>query len=96
MAGTYSTRFPEVTLVKRSDGARGQYGARKAYEIYVKGFDSGNWIVFMAWGKAEMSRMSWMCTEKVFKSEEEAVAFAWAKFYDKIDKGYTERTYENN
>jgi len=84
--------FPEVTLVKRSDGDRGAYGNQKVYSIKVVRYDHlGSWIVFMDWGRAELPAETRMCTEKIFKSEDQALAFAWAKFYEKIDKGYTEK-----
>lgn len=91
----HSTLFPTVVLVKRSQGERGQYGARKAYKIYVRTVSENNWCVFMSWGKEE-SPNSWMGSEKIFATEQQAVQFAWDKFYDKIDKGYTERVFENN
>jgi hypothetical protein len=49
----------------------------------------------MSWGKEEMPN-SWMGSEKIFDTEQKAVQFAWDKFYDKIDKGYTERVFETN
>lgn len=91
----HSTLFPAVVLVARSQGERGQYGGRKAYKIYVRTVSENTWCVFMSWGKEEMPN-SWMCTEKIFKTEQQAVQFAWDKFYDKIDKGYTERVLENS
>jgi hypothetical protein len=91
----YSTLFPTVVLVARSQGERGQYGARKAYKIYVRKFSDNRWCVFMSWGKEEMPN-SWMGSEKIFATEQKAVQFAWDKFYDKIDKGYTERVFETN
>jgi hypothetical protein len=91
----YSTLFPTVVLVKRSQGERGQYGARKAYKIYVRAVSANSWCVFMSWGKEEMPN-SWMGSEKIFATEQRAVQFAWDKFYEKIDKGYTERVFETN
>jgi hypothetical protein len=35
-------------------------------------------------------------SEKIFATEQEAVAFAWDKFYEKIDKGYTEKVLKNS
>jgi hypothetical protein len=90
-----STLFPTVVLVARSQGERGQYGGRKAYKIYVSKFSDNRWCVFMSWGKEEMPN-SWMGSEKIFATEQKAVQFAWDKFYDKIDKGYTERVFETN
>ena len=90
-----STLFPTVVLVKRSQGQRGQYGGRKAYKIYVSKFSDNRWCVFMAWGKEEMPN-SWMGSEKIFSTEQQAVQFAWDKFYEKIDKGYTERILEKS
>lgn len=95
----HSTLFPTVVLVARSQGERGQYGGRKAYKIYVRELapfqSKKSWCVFMSWGKEEMPN-SWMGTEKIFDTEQKAVQFAWDKFYEKIDKGYTERVFETN
>jgi len=91
----HSTIFPEVVLVKRSEGQRGRYGARKAYKIYVRKFSETRWCVFMSWGKEEMPS-SWMGNTKIFDTEQKAVQFAWDKFYEKIDKGYIERVFETN
>jgi len=92
----YSTLFPKVTLVKRSQGQRGQYGARKAYMIYIRQLNpTGRWCVFMSWGKEEMPS-SWMGNTKIFDTEQKAVQFAWDKFYEKIDKGYTEKVLKNS
>lgn len=91
----HSTLFPEVVLVKRSEGQRGRYGARKAYKIYVCKFSENRWCVFMSWGKEELP-FSWACSEKIFSTEQQASQFAWTKYYEKIDKGYTERIFENN
>jgi hypothetical protein len=91
----YSTLFPTVVLVARSQGERGQYGGRKAYKIYVRAVSANSWCVFMSWGKEEMPN-SWMGSEKIFATEQRAVQFAWDKFYEKIDKGYTERVFETN
>jgi hypothetical protein len=49
----------------------------------------------MSWGKEEMPN-SHMGSEKIFATEQKAVQFAWDKFYEKIDKGYTERVFETN
>jgi hypothetical protein len=49
----------------------------------------------MSWGREEAPN-SWMGSEKIFATEQQAVQFAWGKFYDKIDKGYTERILENS
>jgi hypothetical protein len=91
----YSTLFPTVVLVKRSQGERGQYGGRKAYKIYVRAVSENSWCVFMSWGKEEMPN-SHMGSEKIFATEQKAVQFAWDKFYEKIDKGYTERILEKS
>jgi predicted DNA-binding WGR domain protein len=83
--------FETVTLYNRSQGERGRYGQQKGYSIAVH-----ETRVYVRWGKAELSQVYWQQQVKTFATPELAVAFAWQKYYDKFDKGYTERVFETN
>jgi predicted DNA-binding WGR domain protein len=81
--------FESVTLYKRSQGERGRYGNQKGYSIAVH--DNR---VYVRWGRAELSQVYWQQQVKTFPNHAQAVDFAWVKYYEKFDKGYTERVVE--
>jgi hypothetical protein len=68
-------------LLKESDGARGDAGKKKVYEVVVK--DN---MLFTSWGMAEKSVRA--SSTKFFASENAAVAEALDKIHSKLDKGY--------
>lgn len=68
-------------LLKESDGARGQAGKKKIYEVRVEGN-----TVFCEWGMAEKTQRqsSVMTYATTSAAQQQAVV----KVYEKIDKGY--------
>ncbi len=83
--------FEPVTLYKRSQGERGRWGNQKGYSITVH-----ENRVFVRWGMAEKRQVFWQEQVKTFADHEKAVEFAWQKYYEKFDKGYTERVFETH
>lgn len=68
-------------LLKESDGARGEAGKKKVYEVTV----NGN-MLSLSWGMAEKSVRA--SSTKFFASDNAAVAEALEKVHAKLDKGY--------
>jgi predicted DNA-binding WGR domain protein len=69
-------------LLKQSDGARGDAGKKKVYEVRVA--DS---TVFCEWGMAE--KVSRQSSRHAFGSSQAALRFAQEKVWSKLDRGYT-------
>ena len=68
-------------LLKESDGARGESGKKKVYEVRV----AGNTVV-CEWGMAE--KVQRQSSTMSFYSEGVAQQQALLKVYAKLDKGY--------
>lgn len=68
-------------LLKESDGARGDAGKKKVYEVRIEGN-----TVFCEWGMAEKTQRQSSVTTyvSVAAAQQQAVM----KVYAKIDKGY--------
>jgi predicted DNA-binding WGR domain protein len=69
-------------LLKGSDGARGQQGKKKIYEIEVDGA-----VLTCRWGMAEKRQRQ--TSVRVFRSEQAALAAAYEKLYAKTSGGYS-------
>lgn len=84
-----------VLLYNKSTGERGEQGRRKGYRIDVFPGNTRDglpvWYVAVRWGRAEQSQGWWQVQVKDFQTEQQAMNFAWEKYYAKIDKGYEER-----
>lgn len=68
-------------LLKESDGARGEAGKKKVYEVRIEGN-----TVFCEWGMAE--KTSRQKSVQSFFSAGAAQQQALTKVYAKLDKGY--------
>jgi predicted DNA-binding WGR domain protein len=71
----------KTVLVSKSEGARGNAGKKKVYEIVVEGNK-----VTLSWGMAEKANRQTK-TEWVY-SPASANSFAFEKQWEKIAKGY--------
>jgi hypothetical protein len=80
-----------VSLVNRSTGKRGERGYYKGYRIDVfpgTQNDLPVWYVTVRWGRTEQNPSWWQVQVKDFQTEQQAMKFAWEKYYAKIDNGY--------
>lgn len=68
-------------LLKESDGARGDAGKKKIYEVRIEGS-----TLRCEWGMAE--KTSRQSSVQTFYSENAAMQQALEKVYAKLDKGY--------
>jgi predicted DNA-binding WGR domain protein len=68
-------------LLKESDGARGDAGKKKIYEVRIEGS-----TLRCEWGMAE--KTSRQSSVQTFYSENAAMQQALDKVYAKLDKGY--------
>jgi hypothetical protein len=78
-------------LFAESTGERGEEGRRKGYRVDVFPGTQNNlpvWYVAVRWGRAEQSQSWWQVQVKSFQTKEQAMKFAWEKYYSKVDKGY--------
>jgi len=69
-------------LLKQSDGARGDAGKKKVYEVRI-----ADNVVFCEWGMAE--KTSRQSSRHYFGSAQSALRFAQEKVWSKVDRGYT-------
>ncbi len=69
-------------LLKQSDGARGDAGKKKVYEVRV-----AENVVHCEWGMAE--KVARQSSRHYFGSTQAALRFAHEKVYSKVDRGYT-------
>jgi hypothetical protein len=81
-----------VLMFNASQGERGEEGRRKGYRIDVFAGKTHDqlpvWYVAVRWGRAEQSQSWWQVQVKTFQTEQQAMVFAWEKYYAKTDKGY--------
>lgn len=68
-------------LLKSSDGARGDAGKKKVYEVTVTGH-----VLRCEWGMAEKATRQY--SVETFSSHQAALAAAYNKVYAKRGKGY--------
>jgi predicted DNA-binding WGR domain protein len=68
-------------LLKESDGARGEAGKKKIYEVRIEGS-----TLRCEWGMAE--KTSRQSSVQTFYSENAAMQQALEKVYSKLDRGY--------
>ena len=69
-------------LLKQSDGARGDAGKKKVYEVRV-----AENVVYCEWGMAE--KASRQSSRHYFGSAQSALVFAHENVHSKYDRGYT-------
>jgi len=69
-------------LLKQSDGARGDAGKKKVYEVRI-----ADNVVYCEWGMAE--KTSRQSSRHIFGSAQSALRFAQEKVWSKVDRGYT-------
>ena len=68
-------------LLKSSDGARGDAGKKKVYEVTVSGQ-----VLVCEWGMAEKAQRQ--RSTRRFASHQAAVGAAYEKVWSKRDRGY--------